>query len=356
MSPLAVATATGAASPFAALLAVAPPPLLQDVPAYAREFVEHALTLGGSALAGAPISSLFLSFLFYGFIGWAWESTVCAYAEYTRFANSGFLLGPCCPIYGVGALVCWLALRGIPDTLVLFLAAMLVCSAIEYAVGCLLERLTGARFWDYSGLPLNIHGRVCLYGALLFGSASVLVCRMTEPWLLWVMAQLPNQVVIGAAIACAILLSMDTVFAVASWRRLSSRLETLRAGIAEQLNDGLGDISDKLIESIPAEVVDAGAAVQVRTRALNGWLLTISDAVLDALRSYRRVPSIVFDGRRGLKTAMGAAEEAADRLKLSLDRRDLRFFNAFPHLRMPSYEGVLRATRLKERARELFRR
>ena len=41
---------------------------------------------------------------------------------------------------------------------------------------------------------------------------------------------------------------------------------------------------------------------------------------------------------------------------VKLRRRDLRFFNAFPHLRIKRYEGVIRATDLAERARDLFRR
>ena len=38
---------------------------------------------------------------------------------------------------------------------------------------------------------------------------------------------------------------------------------------------------------------------------------------------------------------------------VSLSRRDLRFFNAFPRLRINHYEGVIRATNLRDRAREL---
>ena len=65
------------------------------------------------SIPGVPLSALVLSFMVYGFAGWLWESTVCAMLNHGSFANSGFLLGPCCPIYGVGALVCWFALRGI---------------------------------------------------------------------------------------------------------------------------------------------------------------------------------------------------------------------------------------------------
>ncbi len=115
------------------------------------------MAFGGATLAACPLSALVLSFAFYGFCGWAWESTVCAMLNHGRFANGGFLLGPCCPIYGVGGIACWLLLRGIPDASSQFVAAALVCSVIEYSVGVLLEKTTGARFWDYSHLPFNLH-------------------------------------------------------------------------------------------------------------------------------------------------------------------------------------------------------
>lgn len=149
------------------------------------------MAFGDATLAACPLSALVLSFAFYGFCGWAWESTVCAMLNHGRFANSGFLLGPCCPIYGVGGIACWLLLRGIPDASSQFVAAALVCSVIEYSVGALLEKTTGARFWDYSHLPFNLHGRICLYWACAFGLGALCICRVVEPAVLGLLGHLP---------------------------------------------------------------------------------------------------------------------------------------------------------------------
>ncbi len=185
---------------------------------------------------GAPLSALFLSFLVFSFIGWLYESTICALANYGHFANSGFLLGPCCPIYGVGSLACWFLLRDIPSVVVQFAAAALVCSAIEYGVGAALERITGARFWDYSKFPFNINGRVCLYGAALFGAGAVLICRIAEPALLNALELMPPTILAAAAFACAALLVIDTVFTLVSWRQLSQKLELLRISTGAPLS------------------------------------------------------------------------------------------------------------------------
>ena len=46
---------------------------------------------------------LFWLFFFYSFIGWCIE--VCAAAvQHRKFVNRGFVAGPLCPIYGVGAI------------------------------------------------------------------------------------------------------------------------------------------------------------------------------------------------------------------------------------------------------------
>ncbi len=48
---------------------------------------------------------------------------------------------------------------------------------LEYLTSYFLEFLWGIRWWDYSGHTLNLHGRVCLLGAMVFGlGGTALVC------------------------------------------------------------------------------------------------------------------------------------------------------------------------------------
>ena len=349
---------------------------------------EPQLIWDGLTLARAPLCALILSFAFYAFIGWVWESTVCAMLNHKSFANSGFLLGPCCPIYGVGALACWVLLHEIPGKLELFLWSMVVCDALEYATGWALERIAHTRFWDYTKYPFNLHGRICLYGALLFGVGAVVICRAVQPALLGVMDLLPAWMLEALSVLTVVGIAVDTVLSLASWRRLSRTLENLRADLAERINDNLRGASDSLLDRAPADLLDDLATAQMRSHAVNGWLSTASDAVMDALRERFALPSFVVDGRDGLRLAltrlrkaapampsMPSVADAAERLphrprrvhmrlprsvrplpRVSLRRRDLRFFNAFPNLRILPYEGVIRATGLKDRARELFRR
>lgn len=308
---------------------------------------DSILALGGATLAGAPVSALFLSFLVYGFIGWLYESTICGLANVGHFVNSGFLLGPCCPIYGVGALACWFLLRNIENTVVLFVASAIVCSVIEYVVGVLLEKVTHARFWDYSNKPFNINGRVCLYGALIFGAGSVLVCRVTEPALLYVFSLFPDGVLTIIALVLLVVLVIDAATSLASWRRLSGGLEQVRSELATQASESLNEISDKLLEIVPEQLVTGAVDMQNRTHEINKWLISATDTVVDTIRERLHVPTFVSEGTKRLVLI-------ANDLKVTLTKRDLRFFNAFPNLRILPYEGLIRLTDLKDRALELF--
>lgn len=209
-----------------------------------------------------------------------------------RFANSGFLLGPCCPIYGAGGIACWLLLRGIPDASSQFVAAALVCSVIEYSVGVLLEKTTGARFWDYSHLPFNLHGRICLYWACAFGLGALCICRLVEPALLGLLGYLPVLIVRLSAFIVAVAMMVDAVCSLASWRRLSDQLERVRVDLADRINESLADASDSMLERIPDSAIDSVAQTHIRSRAVNAWLAELGDATLDALREKASMPTI----------------------------------------------------------------
>ena len=269
------------------------------------------MAFGGATLAACPLSALVLSFVFYGFCGWAWESTVCAMLNHGRFANSGFLLGPCCPIYGVGGIACWLLLRGIPDAPSQFVAAALVCSVIEYSVGVLLEKTTGARFWDYSHLPFNLHGRICLYWACAFGLGALCICRLVEPALLGLLGHLPVLIVRLSAFIVAVAMMVDAVCSLASWRRLSDQLERVRADLADRINESLADASGSMLERIPDSAIDSVAQTHIRSRAVNAWLAELGDATLDALREKASMPTFISDGARGLALAARRVADAA---------------------------------------------
>ncbi|MFA5468990.1 MAG: putative ABC transporter permease, partial [Sphaerochaetaceae bacterium] len=95
----------------------------------------------------AIIETYFLWFFFYSVIGWIYETILCSVAQ-KRFINRGFFNGPYCPIYGFGALLNILLLSEIKNLFLLFLAAFLLTTILEYVSSWGLEKLFHARWWD----------------------------------------------------------------------------------------------------------------------------------------------------------------------------------------------------------------
>lgn len=155
----------------------------------------------------------FLCFVFYSFIGWAYECVFYS-VQHKKFVNSGFLNGCICPIYGIGALMILIFLRGIENTLLLFLTGMLVTGILEYFTSWFLEKTFHERWWDYTGWPLNINGRVCLIGALAFGTMAVLLVKLINPVTQDMLDTLSMNTVYLLSVLSAAAIFTDIVFTV----------------------------------------------------------------------------------------------------------------------------------------------
>lgn len=118
-----------------------------------------------------------LLFFIAAFVGWLWEVFLFLFTEHA-FINRGVYEGPYLPIYGAGALLlCMLLHRLRKKPLSVFIFSMFICTVLEYLTSFFLERKWGIRWWDYSGHFLNLNGRVCLLGAVVFGlCGTALVC------------------------------------------------------------------------------------------------------------------------------------------------------------------------------------
>ena len=133
------------------------------------------------------IAQYFVEFIFYSFLGWVWESIYCS-AKEKKWADRGFLFGPICPIYGSCVVVTSIVFSSIdflnsPDFPAwgIFIISCLGSAVAEYATSWGLEKRFHARWWDYSDVPLNLNGRICLPASIGFGLAGVAVVKFLMP-------------------------------------------------------------------------------------------------------------------------------------------------------------------------------
>lgn len=142
-----------------------------------------------------------LLFFVYCFLGWVWESCYVSLKK-REWVNRGFLYGPWLPIYGFGAIAILLATLRFQDSLVLvFLAGMASASLLELFTGWLMEKLFHMRYWDYSHLPLNLNGYICLPVSLAWGGFSLLLVEVIHPFVhkltMWVYGDWPDIVTLA---------------------------------------------------------------------------------------------------------------------------------------------------------------
>ena len=80
-----------------------------------------------------------------------------------------------------GALVLFLLKKLFTRPVATFFVSMALCSVIEYFTSWYLEYTKGIRWWDYSGYFMNLNGRICLEGAVIFGLACCAVVYFAGP-------------------------------------------------------------------------------------------------------------------------------------------------------------------------------
>ena len=149
-------------------------------------------------------------FFLYAFLGWLLETTVAAVRK-KHMVNRGFLNGPLCAIYGITAVFMTRYLYELQSSPVfLFLGCMIIATAAEWIAGHVLERIGHGKWWDYSKLPFNIGGYVCLLFSLIWGVACVFIVYFVHPLIHQVLSLIPHTAGIAliAILGIALLLSL----------------------------------------------------------------------------------------------------------------------------------------------------
>ncbi len=126
--------------------------------------------------------SLIVIFLGLSFFGWLLEVGMHLVA-YGEFVNRGSLHGPWIPIYGTGAVLILTVLNRLRKNPALeFVATIVLCGTLEYMTSLVMEIMSGGtKWWDYSGYFLNLNGRICAEGLLVFGIGGLAIVYVLAP-------------------------------------------------------------------------------------------------------------------------------------------------------------------------------
>lgn len=112
------------------------------------------------------------------------ENVFCFITQHKLESRMGFVIGPFCPIYGLGAILLIIFLGWQKDKWYkVFLSGICIGAMYEYLSSFVLQALYSIKFWDYSKWFLNINGRTCFFFALSWGIIAVLLIYFINPYI-----------------------------------------------------------------------------------------------------------------------------------------------------------------------------
>ena len=224
--------------------------------------------------------SMLTYFIIYSILGWILESVFRSICE-RKLINTGFLKGPFCPIYGVGALIMILLLSRFENNIILlFVISFFTLTFWEYVVGIFLEKAFNTKYWDYSDHKFNIQGRICLNNSIYWGILGVLFIKYIHPFISGkIDLIIDNEYFMVVIYLITAIMLVDAINSVIKVKNISGTLEKI-----DKLNE---QIKEKLEEIKNIEIEDGKAAIKLNLQKVVDDLDRRKNIVMRRL--YKRV-------------------------------------------------------------------
>lgn len=179
-------------------------------------------------------------FFIFSVVGWLIEVTLKS-IQFKKFTNRGFLIGPYCPIYGLGAFLIVLTNNylGLYDSsnALIFLSSVFICGLVEYLVSYFLEKIYHARWWDYSYKPMNLNGRIWIGNLILFGLGGLLIVKIFNPIFLGLFYRLDFSMRKYLVIFISILMLVDYIVSYFVMKLVKVNVEQSKADNTEDIKN-----------------------------------------------------------------------------------------------------------------------
>ena len=179
---------------------------------------------------GMTFYKLFWVFFIGCFAGVVLETIYCLIQRGHYESRVGLIYGPFNLVYGIGALCLSGALYRFRNRgrVFSFVGGFIVGSVVEYACSWFQELCFGSTSWDYSNMPYNLNGRICLLYSVFWGILGIFWIKDIYPRMAKWILKIPNKV--GKPLTWALLVFM--VFNSVMTLFTSLRWTARREGIA----------------------------------------------------------------------------------------------------------------------------
>lgn len=162
-------------------------------------------------LLGTDIYHIVASFVMYSMLGWLVESIYMSICNH-KITNRGFAKGPFCPIYGFGAVACYLILNPLKGHYVsLYIVGAVLATIFEFIVGKGMIKFLGELWWDYNDKPFNYKGIICLESTIAWGFYAIGVIHFVNSGIYWIIDRVNYRTGIRLITAALALVVIDYV-------------------------------------------------------------------------------------------------------------------------------------------------
>jgi len=145
---------------------------------------------------GMTFYKLFWVFFIGCFAGVVLETIYCLIQRGHYESRVGPIYGPFNLVYGIGALCLSGALYQFRNRgrVFSFVGGFVVGSVVEYACSWFQEVCFGSTSWDYSNMPYNLNGRICLLYSIFWGILGIFWIKDIYPRMAKWILKIPNKV------------------------------------------------------------------------------------------------------------------------------------------------------------------
>lgn len=133
-------------------------------------------------IMGISIWRLLAYFIIYSIAGFIIETLFGMLTKGVIESRKSFLYGPFCAIYGVGAvLMIPLFQKFKKNNYTLFFGGFFIGSVVEYVISLIGEFIFHIKWWDYSTMPFNMNGRICIAFSFFWGILAIYLMTHINP-------------------------------------------------------------------------------------------------------------------------------------------------------------------------------
>lgn len=159
---------------------------------------------------GFTIIQILAYFIIYSIIGFIIETIFGLLTKGVIESRKSFLYGPFCGVYGLGAVVMIIGLQRFKkNNYTLFFGGFIIGSVLEYIVSLVGEIMFDIKWWDYSSMPFNINGRVCVWFSIFWGLLAIYLMTHINPKVDRLIEKIPKKILKNLTIILTILIFID---------------------------------------------------------------------------------------------------------------------------------------------------